>query len=126
MPNINISWDGLWQAQKKDYFISKPIKKTSLKELLKKGERHRIIIRRNHYRNGNPKTPVFQFTIANADSGKNIADIDLPHAKWNPQENEEEEERKYTYEEVMACIHGACRDGQNGYDPYDLLIEDYI
>lgn len=32
----------------------------------------------------------------------------------------------YTREQVEQVMHGACRDGQYGYDPYDLLIEDYV
>ena len=125
----SINWGGFWQAQKKDYFISQPISKASLKKLLDTGEKQRIVVRKKHYRNGNPKTPVFQFTFINADEGKDLTTIDLPHSRFSPYEKENEdntEERKYTYEEVMACIHGACLDGQNGYDPYDLLIEDYI
>lgn len=38
----------------------------------------------------------------------------------------EDNERKYSYEEVKRVMHGACRDGAYGYDEYDLLIEDYI
>lgn len=38
----------------------------------------------------------------------------------------EPDEPKYTYTQVVDVMHGACRDGANGYDPYDLLITDYI
>ena len=119
----NLNWGGLWQARKTQYYISKPISKTSLKKLLDTGEKQRIVIRRNTYRHGNEKTPVFQFTFAEVKEAATIATEDLPHSHWSPNEDEE---RKYTYDEVIACIHGACRDGQNGYEPKDLLIEDYI
>lgn len=121
----NLNWGGLWQSRKAHYYISKPISKTSLKKLLDEGEKQRIVIRRNAYRHGNEKTPVFQFTFAETNEAITIATEELPHSRWNPEEGDEEE-RKYTHEEVMTCIHGACRDGQNGYDPYDLMIEDYI
>ena len=32
----------------------------------------------------------------------------------------------YTSEQVEAVKRGACLDGQRGYDPYDLLVSDYI
>ena len=32
----------------------------------------------------------------------------------------------YTREQVERVKYGACRDGQDGYDAGDLLIEDYI
>lgn len=32
----------------------------------------------------------------------------------------------YSREQVIAVMHGACKDGQKGFDPYDCLIEDYI
>lgn len=35
-------------------------------------------------------------------------------------------EKMYTEEQVRECIDGACLDGQSGYDPSDLLINDYI
>jgi hypothetical protein len=41
-------------------------------------------------------------------------------------EKKDEEERKYSYDEVVAVMHGACRDGAKGYDEYDLLVSDYI
>ena len=48
---------------------------------------------------------------------------------YQPCKNEDDRttsERLYTREEVRAVMHGACRDGLNGIDPYDCLIEDYI
>ena len=32
----------------------------------------------------------------------------------------------YTYEEVQAVKRGACLDGQQGYEPGDLLVSDYL
>lgn len=34
--------------------------------------------------------------------------------------------RLYTKNEVKQVMFGACQDGKQGYDPYDLLIEDYL
>lgn len=36
------------------------------------------------------------------------------------------EEEHYTYDDLVAVKNGACRDGQRGYEPGDLLAEDYI
>lgn len=32
----------------------------------------------------------------------------------------------YTEDQVERVKNGACRDGRNGYDCYDLLISDYV
>ena len=32
----------------------------------------------------------------------------------------------YSYDDCRRIIEGACRDGQSGYSPGDLLVEDYI
>ncbi len=37
-----------------------------------------------------------------------------------------ETESGYSAEQMYKAIRGACRDGANGYDPYDLCIEDYL
>ena len=54
----SLNWGGFWQAQKKDYFISQPISKASLKKLLDTGEKQRIVTETPGRRSSNSHSPT--------------------------------------------------------------------
>ena len=93
------NWEGLWYQKNGQYFQSVAIDIS--------------------YNNGENGRPNYVFCIRDAKSDL-AEDIEIEDIKGT------DDERLYTEEEVRRCIHGACRDGRNGYDPYDLLISDYI
>lgn len=111
------SWEGLWWHPESGYFSSAAI---NLADLRKFKGIVRLYVRRNRMFKRGTNRPNYVFSIMDANSDcahdLEIEDID----------EEQEEERTYTREEVERVMHGACRDGQNGYGPYDLLVEDYI
>ena len=76
---------------------------------------------------------MFVFCFANGDSEKAITMetteeefLTIQEMKERIEELENQIEEMYTREQVEEVKHGACIDGQNGYYPGDLLIEDYI
>lgn len=111
------NWEGLWYQKNGQYFQSVAIDISELKKF--KGV-VRLFVRKNKfYNNGENGRPNYVFCIRDAKSDL-AEDIEIEDIKGT------NNERLYTEEEVRRCIHGACRDGRNGYDPYDLLISDYI
>ena len=118
------SWAGLWWHPEYNGFSSDAISLANLREF--KGN-VRLYVRKNKFFNGGENgRPNYTFCLRDANSKTfnllEIEDIDLEDAE----EDEEEEERLYTRSEMEAVKRGACIDGQRGYEPSDLLIEDYI
>ncbi len=111
---MQTSWEGLWWNHEINCFVSATINLAKLKKF--KGN-VKLIVKKNKYFNGGENgRPNYQFMIKDSAS-QSFHEIDI---------EETEEERLYTREEVTKVMHGACRDGQDGYSPYDCLIEDYL
>ena len=70
------------------------------------------------YNNGENGRPNYCFCLRDANS-----DV---FNTFEVLDEDDDEERLYTRDEVIKVMHGACRDGRNGIDEYDCLIEDYI
>ena len=111
------NWEGLWYQKNGQYFQSAVIDLSKLKDF--KGT-VRVFVRKNKfYNNGENSRPNYVFCIRDAKS-------DFEHEIEIEDIENDSDERLYTEEEVRRCIHGACEDGRHGYEPYDLLISDYI
>ena len=108
------SWEGLWWHPENNRFSSAVL---NLADLRKYKGNVRLIVRKNRYFNGGQNgRPNYHFCLVEADKeGKTWAI-----------EEAEEEERLYTREEVERVKYGACMEGQRGFDPGDLLIEDFV
>ena len=105
---------GLWWHPQQASFSSQTINLSQLREF--KGNVKLIVKKNAFYKQGtNRPNYVFWLRDSNAEDA-----IELTV------EDTEEEARRYTYEDLLACIRGACEDGRNGYDAYDLLPSDYI
>lgn len=117
--NKRTSWEGLWWHPESGYFSSAAI---NLADLRKFKGIVRLYVRKNRAFEKGTNRPNYVFSIMDANSESaydlEIEDVDVGE--------EQEEERTYTREEVERVMHGACRDGQQGYSPYDLLVEDYV
>lgn len=123
-------WHGLWAQDKKDYYLSKSFSIASLQKLVSGQQTVRIIIRRNKFRNGVSKRPVFQFVFAPNNIAKEWANepfewVRDASAVWNGSYYETPDgERLYTHEEVQRCIDGATSDAERGYT--DNIVSDYV
>ena len=62
-------YEGLW-AGRTGWYISKPFLKKDIADLLKDGERKRIILRYNKYYEKDENKPRFIFAFANADEAR--------------------------------------------------------
>ena len=109
-------WEGLWYQKNGQYFQSVEIDLSELKKF--KGAVRLFVKKNKFYNNGENGRPNYVFCIRDAKSDY-VKEFEV-------EDIEDDTERLYTAEEVRRCIHGACEDGRHGYDPYDLLIEDYI
>lgn len=108
-------WEGLWYHQDGKYFSSAAINLSKLKNF--KGTIRFYVRKNKYYNNGENGRPNYIFCIRDSKSDYEH-EIEIKDVK--------DGERLYTAEEVKACIHGACEDGRRGYDPFDLLISDYL
>lgn len=110
------SWEGLWWHPENNRFSSAVL---NLADLRKYKGNVRLIVRKNRYFNGSENgRPNYQFCLIEADK---------EGITWAVEEAAaEEEERLYTREEVERVKYGACMDGQRGFDPGDILIEDFV
>jgi hypothetical protein len=123
-------WHGLWAQDKKDYYLSKSFSIASIQKLVSGHQTVRIIIRRNKFRNGVSKRPVFQFVFAPNNIAKEWANepfewVRDASAVWNGSYYETPDgERLYTHEEVQRCIDGATSDAECGYT--DNIVSDYV
>lgn len=114
------TWCGLWWHPECNAFHSPAL---NLSELRKFKGLVRLYVKKNrYYNNGENGRPNYCFCLRDA----NASVFQTLEVQDDEDEQEEEEERLYTRDEVIAVMHGACRDGQNGYEPGDLLIEDYV
>ena len=116
------NWCGLWWHPEYNGFSSEAI---NLSELKKFKGHVRLYVRKNKfYNNGQNNRPNYNFCLKDA-SSNNPKELTINDIEED-EDDIEEKERLYTREEVEKVMREACIDGQNGYDPYDLLIEDYI
>ena len=120
------NWQGLWK-QRDAIYSSYVLKKSDIPKYSK------LIVRYNKYYEKDSTKPMFVFCFANGDSVKAITMetteeefLTIQEMKERIEELEEQIEEMYTREQVEEVKRGACIDGQNGYYPGDLLIEDYI
>lgn len=105
---------GLWWHPKQATFTSQTINLSQLREF--KGN-VRLIVKKNAFFKQGTDRPNYVFWLRDA---KEDEALELSV------EDVEEDDRKYTYDDLVACIRGACEDGRRGYDAYDLLPSDYI
>ena len=123
-------WLGIWEQEKKDYYLSQAFSVASIQKLVSGRKTVRLVIRRNKYRGGVSNRPVFQFIFTPNEDAKEIANEDLRWkkedcAEWNGSYYETPEGgRLYTYDEVQTCIDGATRDAERGYT--DNIVSDYV
>lgn len=109
------TWEGLWWHPETNSFTSASL---SLSDLRKYKGAVRLIVRKNKYYNGGENgRPNYKFCLR---------DVARDGKQWPVADIDEEGERLYTREEVETVKYGACLDGQRGFDPGDLLIEDYV
>lgn len=114
------SWAGLWWHPEYNAFSSEAINLSNLREF--KGN-VRLYVRKNKYYNGGENNrPNYNFCLRDA-NGEVFNLLDVVDIE---EDTAEETEKLYTREELEAVKRGACLDGQRGYEPSDLLIEDYI
>ena len=125
------NWNGLWWHPEYCGFSSAVI---SLAELKKFKGKVRLFVRKNKYFNGGINgRPNYVFCLkdSSADVFHNIEveDDEEQYAKYDAENDvwrTNTGNRLYTYEEVRQVKYGACMDGKDGYDPGDLLVEDYV
>lgn len=124
--SLKTEWEGLWK-QRDGVYSSYVLKKEDIPPYSK------LIVRHNKYYEKDSTKPRFVFCFANGDSEKAITlktekedFISMIEMLEKIKELEEQIDSMYTYEQVEQVKRGACIDGQNGYEPYDLLIEDYL
>ena len=109
------NWFGIWWNPENCSFGSESINLSQFKKF--KGN-VRIFIKKNKYYSKDSNRPNYICKIRDSKlvpkRDTEIRDID----------NESNEERLYTYDEVRYAIRMANQDGSNGYT--DIMVEDYI
>lgn len=120
-------WIGLWWHPEYNGFSSAIINLAQLKKF--KGT-VRILVRKNKYfNNGENNRPNYRLCIKDS-SSPTFCDLGVVEDEDATGEDDwryaPDGQYLYTEEEVRRVMHGACRDGQGGYDPFDLLISDYL
>jgi len=122
--HLRTKWQGLWYNPRNYTYTSTVL---SLADLRKFKGNVRIIVRKNKFFEKDTKRPNMIFMLVDAACEKyNPFEIQKVPNGQSEEYRTIEGERLYTEEEVREVMHGACRDGRNGYNEYDLLIEDYV
>lgn len=110
---------GLWWHPEMGCFTSQAISLAQLREFTGSV---RLYVKKNPgYNSGKNGRPNYVFWLKDAasDSPKELSVEDVV-------DDDDEDDRRYTYADLLACVRGACQDGNVGYDPYDCIPEDYI
>lgn len=113
---------GLWWHPETCCFSSETINLADLRKF--KGV-VRFYVRKNKFFNkgeNNRPNYVLWMRDANGEKAAMMEAVIEDEAVYRTKDGE----RLYTREEVNRVKVGACEDGQDGYCPGDLLIEDYI
>ena len=117
-------WQGLWYNPSNYTFTSTTL---DLADLRKFKGKIRLIVRKNKFYDKDLNRPNYIFMLIDSKCEKfNPFEIEQIDEGWADCYQTPEGERLYTEDEVKQVMRGACRDGHNGYDEYDLLISDYV
>lgn len=117
-------WLGLWYSAESHSYKSAAL---SFGDLRKFKGNFRLILRKNKFYEKGTNKPNLVFMLIDSQSD-NPSPFEVEKLSVDGRDfyHTTEGERLYTEDEVRSVMRGACRDGRNGYDEFDLLIEDYI
>ena len=111
----------LWWHPETASFSSQNISLAALREF--KGSVKLVVKKNVYYKKGSTRPNyVFWLRDSKAEDALELGLEDVPEYDGDS----EDDERRYTYSELMTCIEGACLDGQHGYDPGDCIPRDYL